>query len=303
MGMNLPDLIVEATIRDGLLYLAQNPSRVDDIFAPMLASFASRKYGQSEINKIKTMLQTKSIAIVHSFHLADAKAPCYSIQLGTENEAKDRAHLNDFEEQTQVEIVDESTLIRVPNFVPTAYDVKSGKVSVDDSVDLDPAHPGFIFVDADGNEQELQPGVSNEVGDKFFFLPRNGNAPNIAGNCFIKTFLNYTQHETKGYSSAVNMLIGIHSKEPLMTKYLYVILKHIMASRKHDLIQRGLVNSTFSASDFTRDLSYQADQVFTRFFTLSGQVDDTWHSDETQLIDNVEIDATPVGDPDESQGS
>ena len=303
MGMNLPDLIIEATIRDGLLYLAQNPSRVDDIFAPMLSAFASRKYGQSEINKIKTALQTQNIAIVHSFHLAEAKAPCYSIQLGAENEAKERAHLNDFEEQVQVPITDVSTLIRVPNFVPTGYDITSGKVSVDDSVDLDPAHPGFIFVDASGNEQEIQPGMSNDAGNKFFFLPRNGNAPNISGNCYIKTFLSYTQHEEKGYSSAINILVGVHTKEPLFTKYLYVILKYILASRKHDLIQRGLVNSTFSASDFTRDLAYEGDQVFTRFFTISGQVDDTWYSDETQLIDNVDIEATPVDDPDESEGS
>lgn len=302
MGFNLTDLIVEATIRDGLLYLAQNPSRVDEVFAPLLKSFASRKYGQTEINKIKTMLQNQNFAIVHSFHLAEAKSPCYSIQLGTENEAKERAHLGDFEEQTQVPL-DPSTTIRVPNFIPTSYDIKSGKVTVDDSVDLDPAHPGFIFVDADNNEQEIQPGISNETGDKFFFLPKNGNAPNISGNCFIKTFLSYSQHETKGYSSAVNILIGVHSKEPLMTKYMYVILKHIMASRKHDLIQRGLINSTFSASDFTRDLAYEADHVFTRFFTLSGQVDDTWHADETQLIDNVEIDATPVDTPDDDQGS
>lgn len=302
MGFNLVDLIVEATIRDGLLYLAQNPSRVDELFSPLLSSFASRKYGQSEIDKIKAMLQKNNIAIVHSFHLAEAKAPCYSIQLGAENEAKERAHIGDFEQQTQVAL-DHSTTIRVPNFIPTGYDITSGKVTVDDSVDLDPAHPGFIFVDADGNEQDIQPGISNETGDKFFFLPRNGNAPNISGNCFIKTFLSYSMHETKGYSSATSVLIGVHSKEPLLTKYMYVILKHILASRKHDLIQRGLVNSTFAASDFTRDLAYEADQVFTRFFTLSGQVDDTWHSDETQLIDNVDIEATPVDTPDESEGS
>lgn len=300
MGFNLADLIVEATIRDGLLYLAQNPSRVDELFAPLLKSYASRKYGQAEIDKIKTMLQEKHIAIVHSFHLAEAKAPCYSIQLGAENEAKERAHLGDFESQIQVPIADQSTLVRVPNFVPTGYDITSGRITVADSVNLNPVHAGYIFVDAGGNEHEVQRGISNEIGNKFFFLPKNGNAPNISGNCFIKTFLSYTQHEEKGYSSSVNLLIGVHSKEPLMTKYLYVILKHIMASRKHALIKRGLINSTFSASDFTRDLRYEGDHVFTRFFTLTGQVDDTWHSDETVLIDNVEIDATP-GDIDQDE--
>lgn len=294
MGINLTDLIIEATIRDGLLYLKQNPSKVDDIFKPMTSLFNQRKYGQGEINKIKTMLQTKEIAVVHSFHEAAAKSPCFSIQLGAESEAKERAHLNDFEEQIQVPITDLASLVRVPNFTPTAYDPLSGKVSVADSVDLDPLHPGYIFVDADNNEQEVQLGISNETGNKFFFLPKNGNAPNISGLCFIKTFLEYTEHEEKGDTSGVNILVGVHTKDALLTKYLYVILKYIMKSRKRDLIKRGLVNSTFSGSDFTRDLQYEGDIVFTRFFTITGQVDDTWSSDETALIDNVEIDGTPI---------
>lgn len=293
MGIHLSDLIVEATIRDGLAYLKQNPTVVDDIFSPLLRTYNQRKYGQNEVTKIKTMLQTKSIAVVHSFHAAAAKSPCYSIQLGAEAEAKDRAHLGDFEDDVQVPITDLDSLIRVPIFTPTGFDALSGKVTVSDLVDLDPAYPGFIFVDADGEEFEVQAGMSNTPGNKFFFLQR-GLTPNIAGDCFIKTFLSFTQHEEKGDTSNINILVGCHSKDALLTKYLYVILKYIMKSRKNDLIKRGLVNSSFQGSDFTRDLRYEGDMVFTRFFTISGQVDDTWVSDDVELIDSVEIDATPI---------
>lgn len=293
MGINLTDLIVEATIRDGLLYLKQNPAVVDDIFKPMTQGFNLRKYGQAEIEKIKTMLQTKNIAVVHSFHEAAAKSPCYSIQLGAENEAKERAHIGDFEADVQVPL-DPSTLVRVPLFTPVAYDVITGRVTVDDAVDLTPLHAGYIFVDADENEVEIQKGISNETGNKFFFLDRGLTELNISGQCFIKTFLSYSQHEEKGDTSAVNILIGCHTKDALLTKYLYVILKYIMKSRKRDLIQRGLINSTFMGSDFTRDFKYEGDMVFTRFFTLSGQVDDTWSSDSVELIDNVEIEGKPI---------
>lgn len=304
MGIHLTDLIIEATIRDGLDYLKRTPSKVDDMFAPLTRTYNQRKYGQAEIDKIKAMLNSKSIAVVHSFHEAAAKSPCFSIQLGAEGEAKERAHLGDHEDDVRVPITDEASLVRIPNFTPTSADPLTGKITVDDAVDLDPLVAGYIFVDVDGNESEVQRGMSNEPGNKFFFIPRQID-PVITGPCFIKTFLSYTQHEEKGDTSQVNILVGCHSKDALLTKYLYVILKYIMKSRKRDLIQRGLVNSSFQGSDFTRDLRYEGDMVFTRFFTVSGQVDDTWHSDDVPLIDNVEIDATPgdivvMGGEDES---
>lgn len=306
MGIHLTDLIVEATIRDGLEYLKQNPDVVDDIFSPLTRTYNQRKYGQAEIEKIKTMLNTKNIAVVHSFYEAESKSPCYSIQLGAEAEAKDRAHLGDFEADVQEDIEDEDSLIRIPLFTPLAHDPVSGKVSVPDNVDLSPLNAGYIFVDGDENESDVQRGISNVPGNKFFFIPK-GVMPNITDPCFIKTFLSFTQHEEKGDTSSINILIGVHAKDALLTKYLYVILKYIMKSRKNDLIRRGIVNSSFQGSDFTRDLKYEGDMVFTRFFTLSGQVDDTWASADVPLIDNVEIDATPGdtfstfdGDEDES---
>jgi hypothetical protein len=300
MGINLPDLIIESVIKDGIQYLKDNPEKLDRIFAPLLNMYASRKYGQAEIDKIKAMINTKNIAIAHSFHEAAAKSPCYSIQLGAESEAKDRAHIGDFEMQREIPITDQSFIIKVDNLIPTSYDPTSGKVVVSDSYDLTPVHAGYKYVDGDANTFEVQRGISNVPGSKYFFI-KKFETPNIVGAGLIKTFLSYTIQEERGDTSAINMLIGVHSKDALLTKYLYVILKHIFKARKNSLVRRGIVNSTFQGSDFTRDLKYEGDMVFTRFFTLSGQVDDTWDSIEGELIDNVIIDATPVDTPDTSE--
>lgn len=296
MSIVLPDLIIETTIRDGLAYLKQNLNVVDDIFGEMLKGYANRKYGQAEIDRIKTYLTTKNIAIVHSFHEAVAKSPCFSIQLGNENEAKERAHLSDHEYDVQEDITDSgalAALVKVSNLIPTSYDSLTGMVRVSDLVDLSPIHPAYLYLDGNNTEFEVLPGISNDPGNKFFFIARN-MSPNITDPGLIKTFLSYTQHEEKGDSSAVSILVGCHSKEALLTKYLYVIVKYIMKSRKRDLIQRAFTNSSFQGSDFTKDLKYEGDQVFTRFFTISGQVEDSWRSDNVDLIDNVEIDGTPI---------
>jgi hypothetical protein len=229
MGINLPDLIVESIIRDGLQYLKDNPTKVDEIFAPLLSTYASNKYGATEITKIKAMLDQKNIAVVHSFHLAAAKSPCYSIQLGAEAEAKERAHLGDFEAQVEVPL-DPSTIIRVPNFVPTSYDPVTGKIAVADGVDLTLAHAGFKFVDTDGLKFEIKRGMSNITGSKYFFIAKY-QTPNITGNCRIDSFLSYNTHEERGDTSGVSLLIGVHAKDALLTKYLYVILKSLRSMR------------------------------------------------------------------------
>lgn len=293
MGIHLPDLIVESIIRDGIEFLKQNPDRVDDIFKPLTRIYNQRKYGQTEIAKIKAMLATKNIAVVHSFHEAASKSPCYSIQLGAEGEAKDRAHLEDFEEDVRVELTgdDLAAYEKINPLTPTAYDPITGKISVPDAADMSLVHPKYVFVDAADVEHEIRPGVSNVDGNKFFFVAKQSPV-DISGPGLIRSFITYSQHEQKGDSSAVNLLIGVHAKDALLTKYLYAILKYIFKSRKKDLIKRGIVNSTFQGSDFTRDLRYEGDMVFTRFFTLSGQVDDTWRADDVELIDAVEVDAS-----------
>lgn len=298
MGMMLPDLIIETTIRDGLEWLADNPDRIDGIFAELLQGYASRKYGQTEIDRIKTFLAKKNIAVVHSFHEAAAKSPCYSIQLASESEAKDRAHLGDFEEDVQVDLTepaDLDALKKVDALTPTAYDTITGKVSVPDSADMSLVNAGYIYEDGSGIEFEVLPGVSNVDGNKFFFIGK-GLDPDIANPGFIRTFLDYTQHEVRGITTRTSILIGVHSKEALLTKYMYALLKYILESRKDDLIKRCFVNSTFTGSDFTRDMRYEGDMVFTRFYTITGEVDDSWRTDDIELIDSVEIDATPIDD-------
>lgn len=299
MGILLPDLIVEITLRDGLEFLKQNPDTLDDIFSELAKPYNSRKYGTAEIDKIKTLIQTKNIAVVHSFYEAAAKNPCFSVTLDSESEAKNRAHLGDFEEdvrETFTEPADIASTVKISGLVPTAYDATSGKVSVDDSVDVSLIATSYIYEDGSGTEFTVKSGQSNVDGNKFFFIDKNAS-PDIVNPGEIRTFLNFEQYERKGDTSEVSVTVGVHSKEALVTKFLYAIVKYIMKSRKDDLIKRCFINSTFSGSGFGRDLEYQGDIIFTRYFTLKGQVDDTWRSDNVDLIDQVEIDATPVDCP------
>lgn len=269
---------------------------MDSVFAQLTRGYNNRKYGQTEIEKIKELI-TKEIAVVYTYHQVDASVPCFSIMVGSDGEDARRDHLGDhYEEVTEdLQGAELDALNRVENLVVTAYDPVTGKVTCHPSTDLSMIYKYMIYVDAADIEHELTGGISNATNDKFFFINKNSDV-DFSSFGLIKSSLNYKQYEVKGVTGNVQLVVGAHSKDALTTKYLYILLKYFILSRKNDMIKRCFYLAMYSGSDFNRDSQYVGDQVYTRFLTVSGKVDDTWRSDQVVLIDNVEIVATPVDD-------
>lgn len=291
MGFQLPDLIVESVIRDGLEVLRRNPSWVDNIFENLTKNYALNKYGQAELQKIKDLIQKQEISVIHSFHLAESKSPCYSIQLTTDVEDQRLAHLDDFEEDEQIDITDEddlAALIKVSSVTVSSYDSVSGEIKVPDAVDLSQVHVNLLFVDAAGTEHVIIGGINNTNGEKGFFIAPESEVDTSAPGQ-IKSSLDYEQYEVRGVIGNTSLLLGVHSKDALTTKYLYILLKWILLSRKADLERRCFTVSTYQGSDFTRNLQYPGDIVFDRFLTLTGKVEDSWRSDQVELVDHIQV--------------
>lgn len=295
LGFNFPELIIEGLIRDGILEMQTDPTLLQNIFLQLTRAYNTQKYGQAEITKIQTLLGNTPIPVVYSYSAVDAKVPCFSIMLESDNEEARYDHLNDYYGTQDDDITDSAALlalIRVPNLIPTSYDATSGRVTVDDSVDLTTIYLGTIYYDGSGNQFPVLSGINTLPGQKSFFIPKN-QTPNIGSPGSIRSSLNYTEHEIHGVTMAVKLVLGVHTKDVLLTKYLYILLKYFLMSRKRDMIQRGLYLSMYSGSDFTRNIEYQGDQIYTRFLSLTGKVDDTWVDEAVQQIDDYIIDPVP----------
>jgi hypothetical protein len=298
-GFILPELIIESIIRDGLANLKANPKVIESVFAQLTRAYANRKYGLAEITKIKALIAdpSKEIAILFSYHEVDSKPYSYSIMVGTDSENKARTHLDDHFEGIEEQITDPielEALHRVDNINVTGYDPLTGKVSVVDATDLSPVYRNMIYVDAAGTEFTILTGINNTPGDKSFFIQKQAEVDFVTPTAYIRSSLDYKAYEVRGTTSAVNLIVGVHSKDALTTKYLYILLKYFLLSRKKDLIKRGIYTVTYDGSDFNRDSQFTGDQVFSRFLTISGKIDDIWRSDEVILIDNIEINGVPV---------
>jgi hypothetical protein len=290
MPFILPELLIESVIRDGLANITLTPAVLDDVFGSLVKNYNIRKYGQAEINKIKTLITTKQIPVVHN--LADVRAhnQSFSIQLGMDTEDQSHAMLDDFSEDMVVPMTsaqDLQDLILVENVVGISYNPNSGQILIDNSTDLTNAHKNNIFVDASNIEFKIST-VIKDGSDKSIYIDKN-QVVDLSDFGTIKSAINYRQYEEKTVVSDEQLIIGVHAKDALTTKYLYVILKYILVSRKYDLIRRGFAVSSYSGSDFTRDLEFQGDHVYSRFLTITGKIEESWRANEVIPFDELNV--------------
>lgn len=291
MSFKMPELIVESILRDGFNNARRDNSAIDDVFADMLLPFASKKYGDKEINKIKDIINNDEVSIVHAFNLTNTNFPCISIQLADDREKENEAQWGDYQDNlvlpftTPTQLA--STVIVAP-FTPTSYDAVTGIVKVPDGVSLAAVYPNLLFVDVNGVEFPIIGGIDNDLGLKQFMIAKGGT-PTISAGAQIKSSINYDIYQHRGNMEQTQLILGIHSKEALLTKYLYILVKYFTLSRKTDMTSRGLQVNTYNGSDFNRNVEYAGDVVYSRFFHVSGRVQHEWRSDKVQLVDNVQV--------------
>jgi len=291
MSFTMPDLVVESILREGFMALKRKPELIDDVFASLTKNYADKKYGQKELQRIKDAIQKRDWGFVHSFGEVESNLPCVSIQLGNESEDKGTAHLEDFEADVTENITDPDELaglVKISNIQPLDYDELSGTVYLDNSVNLSSVYPNLLYVDAAGVEHKIIGGIDNTSGQKQFVVEPMSEV-DISDEGHIKSSIDFKQYTERGVHNDVQILLGIHTKDALLTKYFYILVKYFLLSRKKDMIDRCFIVSSYQGSDFTRNLKYEGDIVYTRFLTITGKVQDTFRSDQADIFDNVEV--------------
>lgn len=285
------ELIVESLIREGLQNIRNDLDIVDEVFDQLKTLPISPKYGENEITKIRNFIANTPISIVHSYHIVESNIPCISIQLLSASELTDRAVLDDFaDDKTRDMSQDElDEQIIVSPVLMLSYDTNSGIIEIDDSVDLTEVHMNQILEDNDGTEFTILGGVDNTPGQKQLIIQKNAEIQ-LVGPALVKTIFTKIQFEERTNIERETLLIGVHTKESKLTKYLYTLLKYIIESRKLDLIRRNFLLASYEGSDFTRDSGYTADIIFTRFLTVTGEIRNNWNADKVTPIDLIDLD-------------
>lgn len=286
----LPDLILETVIRDGLELVRREPQRLERIFGTMEGKSLQTKYGKKELNSIIKWIDNNEISIVQSFSHVNTNLPSISIQLMSDDEAIGYTSLGDYKRQETVKYDEcdpnsKQVAVIIEEVTPTGYCPMSKLINIDDSVDLSTIHPNLIFKDTAGNEFNIE-AISDIPGDQFLILcPKSDVAdPDITGPGSIISSINSSVYEVKGTIENSTLMVGVHTKERLATIYLFNILKYFFLARKEELEANCINLSTFSGSDFSRNLDVN-EPVFHRFFQFKSVLEQEWRGDELDQID------------------
>lgn len=297
LGFKLPDLILESVLRDGFQLLRKTPEHIETILKSLKAPHLEKKYGQTEINKLKTFFSEKEVAVVHSFSEVNAYDLSVSIQLTADVEMENRTGLSDYagkvteqlgENQfSGLEPITEQSLVISDNIVPSGFNTNTGALNVM-SGDLSKAVTGLQYNDASGVNHEIQ-GVDP---DNSVIYLLEGATVDITNFGQIKSAIESRDFEVKYTREKQSLLLGVHAKNRLTALYLYIIVKYILNAKRKDIHKRGLELPTYTGSDFTRDLSHLADIVHTRFLTVTGQLCETWIDilgplDQAEIVDVI----------------
>lgn len=290
MAFILTELVIESMIREGLENLRRDPSIVDDVFENLVSLPIYKKYGEKELNKIKDLVTKKEISVVHGFPVADSKMPCISIQLMSAQENEKRSAMDDYWKQAETPMSQEELdeQVKETNILILGYDSNTGVISIDDSADLSNVHANQLFVDVDGNEFKILGGVRDDAGHKQVIIQKDAEI-NTVGPALVKSMFNTNSYEVRTNVERETILLGVHTKEALQTKYTYTLLKYIVESRKLDLIRRGFQLATYEGSDFSQNQEYQSDYIFSRYLTVSGLIENTWNADKIIPIDLIDV--------------
>lgn len=291
MSFKLPDLIIESVIRDGLNNARRDETVIDDVFSDLTCAYASKKYGEREVTKIKEVIRNKEVSLVHAFNLVNSNLPCISIQLADDREDETRTQMGGYVENVSRMFTTPeqlAALVKVGAFTPSSYDPLTGRVGVPDWVSLTDVYANLLFVDGAGVKHPILGGIINEPGAKQFCIGKQEEVALTAG-AQITSSIDFEIFQKRGNAEQTQLIIGIHTGEALLTKYLYILVKYFILSRRMDIVNRGLQLSTYTGSDFSRNEEYGGDVVYTRFLNLSGFVQHQWRSDKVQLIDSVDV--------------
>jgi len=287
MSAPLTEFVIETVIRDGLGFIRANPAVLDDIFSKFTATWFNTQYGVNHIEKLKTFVQQNQVKIVHSFAQVPTNTPCISIQILKSSETPKLQQFSNEYEDVDTPV---APVVRINNVIPLSFDVVTGKLQIDPSVNLGPVFPGMIFVDSQNVEFTIQSGNSNLAGNKYISLPRDGNVPNLTAPGKIVSSIKIQRVERRMVRLEETISLGVHARNDVhIAKYLYYLLTYILKSRMDSLIQRG-INLDFGVGGvFDRADEYQGENVFSRFMEVNCITEFDWNQEQVSLIDNFDL--------------
>jgi len=92
----LTEVVLQRAIKDGLKYIKNDLTILDDVFCQYTAPELEYVYGSGYIDSIKSWIDDTKIPVLQAWSFDATRVPCVSIHLGNEVDDESKAAIGDF---------------------------------------------------------------------------------------------------------------------------------------------------------------------------------------------------------------
>jgi hypothetical protein len=294
-GIFQGDIIIKTAIELTIQEMKENPYLVDHMFSDLTSiNYIMAKYGQKQIDSCKEWLSKVNIEVYMYKRKDKDRYPCITVEMGSSNEKSEMKHLADDSSDTITLLpkqIGKPIPYIVKPFTPAGYNQVTGLISIPASVDISGVVPGQIIVNPDnGQGFQIMSVQANQIGIQpgtYFKATRLGVVPQhqyyVAriGHIFTQDIYN----------------IGCHGNGDAQTcLWLWSIALYGILRYKESLFEALGFTESFVQNN-NPDLNEffttaGGEEVWSRYITISGQVEQTWIKSPKRIIESVVLQDT-----------
>lgn len=279
--------IIELTLND----IRENDWLLDDILSDfVLDPMLSGIYGQKEINNAKKWFQDNEISVFLPHRMDLEKMPCVTISIGSNSEDKSLARLADttpFVETYDASDIGKTIQYVVEPFTIVSYEQITGLIEVPESVDLTTVQPGMVVVNPTNGT-----GYVIVKKDAAGIYIAEGTALTAIQVGILPQYMIYrARREIATFQERITIGCHVHG-DPNSLLWLYSIMMYgLLRYREGALESRNFQLSNIETSDMVRNQNWESigENVYSRFITISGQVENTWVKAPKRIIESINL--------------
>jgi len=299
IGIFQGDLVVKTAIELAIEDMRKNPWIIEDIFRSLVENpLLARKYGMKEVARAKEFLLNNNIAIYMRHRLDKMEYPCITISIGTSNEDKALATLGDqsvaFEEYDANEIGKPIKFLVSP-FLPVSYDITTGIVEIPDTIqEYRYIGQGMLLVDPTTGNAFI---INGKAGINGLQIDPGSELP--SGELAIIPQYHIYKARRERAISQEQYTIGCHTHgDPSTLIFLFSLVKYSLYRYREGLLEHNNFQiSNLSCTDMIKNDQMAEENVYSRWITLSGQVEESWVKTPFRFIEAIDL-----NDPDRPDG-
>lgn len=289
MAIFQSDLSIKTAIILGLEDIRKDSWLLDDILGDCLTNpYLKDKYGQKQIDACKEWFKSNQIDVYMAERRDKDRYPCITINLGTSQEKDEMKTMAD-QSSEKVKLlpsqIDKPIPYVVKPFSGFTYDPGTGELVIPSNAkNVETIAIGMILVDPVAGQGYV---IKEVFG--YTLVIEDGLTITAASLGVVPQYQFYEARvEHSFFQESYNIGCHVHGDPQALLWLHSIVLYSILRYRESLLEANGFCQSSLSSSDMmVNGAGNDAEELFSRYITLSGQVENSWIKSPKRIIESV----------------